>query len=104
MVAIMLIRVVVDPLVNSVYEWAANVAEKLNNLNLTEDYKTQFDVNPLELSHGIKLLVQSISDLGCETDRNKGKATKQSIEAFHILKASTNKYLIRFDNLPEKMQ
>jgi hypothetical protein len=35
MVAIMLVRVVVDPLVHSVFDWAANVAEKLDNLNLT---------------------------------------------------------------------
>jgi hypothetical protein len=104
MVAIMLVRVVVNPVVNSIFEWAADVAVKLNNLNLTQDYKTQFDVNPLALSHGIKLFVRSMPDLGCSTDKKTGSRTKQLIEAFHDLEASTNEYMIKFNNLPEKLR
>ena len=57
MVAIMLVRMVVDPLVNSVFQKAEDVAKYLNDLNTTEEYKLHFDVDPVALSHGIKLFV-----------------------------------------------
>jgi hypothetical protein len=102
MVAIMLVRMVVDPLVNSVFQKAEDVAQYLNDLNTTEDYKTCFDVNPVALSHGIKMCVKVMKGLGCETDLKKGKKGKSSqklIEAFNDLEASTNAYQIKFNNL-----
>jgi hypothetical protein len=99
MVAIMLVRMVVDPLVNSFFQKAEDVAQYLNDLNTTEDYKTCFDVNPVALSHGIKMCVKVMKGLGCETDIKRCKSSQKLIEAFNDLEASTNAYQIKFNNL-----
>jgi hypothetical protein len=99
MVAIMMVRIVVNPVVNSVFRWAVDVAGDLNDLNLTQDYKIQFDVNPVALSHGIKLFVKAIGQLGHDTDKKSGKSPEKLIEAFFDLEACTNAYLIKFNNL-----
>ena len=102
MVAIMLVRMIVDPLVNSVFQKAEDVAKYLNDLNTTEDYKMHFDVNPVALSHGIKMCVKVMKELGCETDIKKGKSSEKLIQAFNDLEESTNAYQIKFNSLQSK--
>lgn len=102
MLAIMLVRKTIDPSVNSVFQKAEDLAKYLNDLNTTEEYKMHVDVNPVVLSHSIKMCVKVMNELGRETDIRKYKSSAKLIKEFNDLEASTNAYQIIFSSLQSK--